>query len=271
MVSLSVPVVAVASSIATVGLILLVLQTLFQVLACVPLAPIWAPLTVLLPISSPCCFRTIPLSLPEISSDKTAAHLTQTLCVCVCVWMWMRSVGRVNSAVTGLHMLICCTCGSGIGRAGVVRVTPYPFPSHPIHPDWMWLSIHTAFTVEGGGWRMERGDGGRDHGHRGREVVFLFSLAQRDGKTIGVQIDASSYSLRNPPFIATLPLSLSLPSFSIHPSHHLWRFGVRIIAPKSGWIKLQAVYLVIVCILLCLGVCGRVCVCECLFVDWQRR
>jgi len=65
----------------------------------------------------------------------------------------------------------------------------------------MWLSIHAAFTVEegegGGRWRRRR-KRRRDCSHRGREVVFLFSLAHREGKTIGVQMDAFPYSWMTP-------------------------------------------------------------------------
>lgn len=65
----------------------------------------------------------------------------------------------------------------------------------------MWLSIHAAFTEEGG----KEGEGEEEEaregkgGLRGREVVFLFSLAQREGKTIGVQMDASPLFLDDPP------------------------------------------------------------------------
>lgn len=91
----------------------------------------------------------------------------------------------------------------------------------------MWLSIHAAFTEEGGGgsggkekggtegsrgWRRGRYEeeekGGRDGGLRGREVVFLFFLAQGEGKTIGVQMDASPLFLDDPP----LPLPPPPPS-----------------------------------------------------------
>lgn len=71
----------------------------------------------------------------------------------------------------------------------------------------MWLSIHAVFTEEGG-WGWEEGK--RDWGLRGREVVFLSLLAQREGKTIGVQMDAS------PLFLDDLPLLSSVPS--LHPS-----------------------------------------------------
>lgn len=58
----------------------------------------------------------------------------------------------------------------------------------------MWLSIHAAFTEEGG-----KEAGKRKGGLTERGEVFLRSLAQREGKTIRVQIDASPLFLDDPP------------------------------------------------------------------------
>lgn len=136
----------------------------------------------------------------------------------------MSSVGRVDTAVTRLHMLICCTCGSGIGGLCWSELPPTHFHPIPFIP----TECGSPFTLlseererrrregkgegRGGsrGWRRRRERRRRrDGGLRGREVVFLFFLAQREGKTIGVQMDAS------PLFLDDLPLPPPVPSF--HP------------------------------------------------------
>lgn len=126
----------------------------------------------------------------------------------------------------------------------------------------MWLSIHAAFTEEGG---KEGGGGGRrrrrrrDDGLRGREVVFLLSLAQGKGKTIGVQMDASPLFLDEPPltppshpFILSSILSLHpsfLPSQDIEKEGHNGEEGYWLsICVKSEQIKQGRVYLVGVCL-----------------------
>lgn len=140
----------------------------------------------------------------------------------------MSSVGRVDTAVTRLHMLICCTCGSGIGELWWSELPPTHFHPIPFIP----TECGSPFTLlsqrrqggkggerrgsRGRGWRRRR-DGrrrGRDGGLRGREVVFLFFLAQREGKTIGVQMDASPLFLDDPPLPLPRPSILSsIPPF----------------------------------------------------------
>ena len=139
----------------------------------------------------------------------------------------MRSVGRVDTAVTRLHMLICCTCGSGIGGLWWSELPPTHF--HPI--PFIAAECGSPFTLlsqrregrrgEGGGRRRRRRRGRRsrkerrrDGGLRGRELVFLYSLARRGGKTIGVQMDASPLFLDDPP----LPPSILSSVLSLHPS-----------------------------------------------------
>lgn len=81
-------------------------------------------------------------------------------CICVCLCAPEYESGQLGgghssdraSYANMLHMWLW------YWRAGVVRMTPYPFPPHPIHPRWMWLSIHAAFTEEGG--KEGGGEGG---------------------------------------------------------------------------------------------------------------
>lgn len=133
----------------------------------------------------------------------------------------MSSVGRVDTAVTRLHMLICCTCGSGIGGLWWSELPPTHFHPIPFIPTecgspFTLLSQRREGKGEGGGgsrgWRRRRERRRRDGGLRGREVVFLFFLAQREGKTIGVQMDASPLFLDDPPLPPSVP--------SLHPLLH---------------------------------------------------
>lgn len=127
--------------------------------------------------------------------------------------------------MTRLHMLICCTCGSGIGGLWWSELPPTHF--HPI--PFILTECGSPFTLlsqrrKGEGRGGSRGGGGRrrerrrDVGLRGREVVFLFFLAQREGKTIGVQMDASPLFLDDPPPPSLHPIPPSIPSF--HPLLH---------------------------------------------------
>lgn len=83
----------------------------------------------------------------------------------------MRSVRRVDTAVTRLHMLICCTCGSGIGRLWWSELPPTHFHPIPFIP----TECGSPFTLlsqkregrrgkgkveGGGGGEGERGGGG---------------------------------------------------------------------------------------------------------------
>lgn len=52
------------------------------------------------------------------------------MCVFVCARIRIGVTWEVDTAVTGLHMLICCTCGSGIGGLGWSEWPPTHF--HPI-------------------------------------------------------------------------------------------------------------------------------------------
>lgn len=137
-----------------------------------------------------------------------ASHLTQRLCafVCMCVkelsWEGEQSNDKA-SYVNMLHMWLW------YWSAVVVRITPCPFSPHPIHPHWMWLSIHVAFTEEGG-----EGGGKRRHGvSEGERWSFSSSwLWEKKKKTIGVQMDASLLnSWKTHP---SLPPSIP----SLHPS-----------------------------------------------------
>lgn len=86
-----------------------------------------------------------------------------------------------------------------------------PLPiSTPSHSSRLNVALHSRCFHRGGragggsgegkGGKRRRGRRGRrDGGLRGREVVFLFSLAQREGKTIGVQMVASPLFLDDPP------------------------------------------------------------------------
>lgn len=77
----------------------------------------------------------------------------------------MSSVGRVDTAVTRLHMLICCTCGSGIGGLWWSELPPTHFHPIPFIP----TECGSPFTLlsqrrEG---REEEGAGGGEGGGRG--------------------------------------------------------------------------------------------------------
>lgn len=105
---------------------------------------------------------------------------------------------RQPSAVTRLHMVICCTCGSGIGGPWWSELPPTHI--HPI--PFNRTECGAPFTLfsqrrEGGGGRRG-GEAGVSEGERWS--FFLSLLAEREGKTIGVQMDAS------PLFLDDLPL-----------------------------------------------------------------
>lgn len=87
----------------------------------------------------------------------------------------------------------------------------------------MWLSIHAAFTEEGGG-EVRVGWGWGGAGETGvsegeRWSFFLSLLAQREGKTIGVQMDAS------PLFLDDLPLPSLRPNVLGTDGGTSWRRG----------------------------------------------
>lgn len=146
-------------------------------------------------------------------------------------------------------------------KAVVVRITPYPYPSHPIHPNWMWLSIHAAFTEEGG-WRWEEGK--RDWGLRGREVVFLSLLAQREGKNNWCANGCLSLvpGWPAPPFLH--PISPSIPSAvsgCLKGGTLLWRGDL-----CKNWINNVADSLCCMCVLKIPLLCF---VCACVFLCVQ--
>lgn len=162
--------------------------------------------------------------------DKTASLTWPKDPKCICEWV---QSGRVKqpSAVTRLHMVIRCTCGSGIGglwwsELPPTHIHPIPFIRSECGSPFTLLSQRREHG--GGVWGWEQGR--RDWGLRGREVVFLSLLAQREGKTIGVQMDAS------PLFLDDLPLPSFVPPshLSIHPFCSLGMFERRDTVVKRG-------------------------------------
>lgn len=83
----------------------------------------------------------------------------------------MSAVGRVDTEVTRLHMLICCTCGSGIGGLCWSELPPTHFHPIPFIPSecgspFTLLSQRREGKGEGG-----EGVGGGEGGGGGGAVV----------------------------------------------------------------------------------------------------
>lgn len=85
--------------------------------------------------------------------DKTASHLTRRLreSVSECGWVQLGRE-RQPSAVTRLHMVICCTCGSGIGGLWWSELPPTHI--HPI--PFIHAECGSPFTL-----LSQRREGGR--------------------------------------------------------------------------------------------------------------
>lgn len=189
-----------------------------------------------IPFCHPCCqwgkhdLWNEPLKdAKRISCDKKAATPDQKthtpivyVCVCVCPCEneceWAPLGQRVDTAiVTGLHMLICCTCGAGITGLCRVRMTPYPLPCCPpfipaeCGSPFMLISQRRGGEEE----RLEKEE--KQWSQRWRCCLSLLihppppPLAHGKGRTIGVQMLVFLCPGRLPSSFTPIYLPPSLP------------------------------------------------------------
>lgn len=139
-----------------------------------------------------------------------------------------------------------------------------PLPvSTPSHSYPMNASLHSRCFHRGGRERGRRGrrERRRDGGLRGREVVFLFSLAPREGKTIGANGRLSLIPGLPPHSVVSLqPSFLNSGYVERRVQAGCW-LSVNIGRNKKWRVLLVGVCLCCLCIFVYVFLCAHACLC----------